>query len=385
MGRNSELFYNHLFMNQTLRQQVGQLIIMGFDGTLVAPSLDSMLQELQPAGVILFARNIESAQQTHALLSACRATLTIAPFLGVDMEGGSVDRLKRFMGPAPSAASVFNAGNKSWFAQHGELIGAECSALGFNTDFAPTLDLALPNSRLVLGSRTVSPDPEQVAEYGRLFLEGLCKSGALGCGKHFPGLGEATLDTHNELTSIEKSFSDMWQQDIAPFRILCGDLPLMMVGHANYPTVTKDKLPASISPVWITEILRNKIGYRGLIVSDDMEMGAVLAAGSVGEIAVAAVRAGANIVLVCRKEEMVRQAWEALLHEAECDPAFAGRVAEAAHQVLAFKNQARELKKFPSQFSRAAVEKQRQEMGKFVAQLEQEQQRKSSEAAGQDC
>ncbi len=238
--------------------------------------------------------------------------------------------------------------------------------------------------QLPSSTRVTSPG-EQVAEYGRLFLEGLCKSGALGCGKHFPGLGEATLDTHNELTSIEKPFSDMWQQDIAPFRILCGELPLMMVGHANYPTVTKDKLPASISPVWITEILRNKIGYRGLIVSDDMEMGAVLAAGSVGEIAVAAVRAGANIVLVCRKEEMVRQAWEALLQEAEHDSVFAGHVAEAAHQVLAFKNQARELKEFPSQFSRAAVEKQRQEMGKFVAQLEQEQQRKSSEAAGQDC
>ncbi len=111
----------------------------------------------------------------------------------------------------------------------------------------------------------------------------------------------------------------------------------------------------------------------------------MLAAGSVGEIAVAAVRAGANIVLVCRKEEMVRQAWEALLQEAEHDSVFAGHVAEAAHQVLAFKNQARELKEFPSQFSRAAVEKRRQEMGKFVAQLEQEQQRKSSEAAGQDC
>src|SRR5262249_41167765 len=155
-------------------------------------------------------------------------------FLCVDMEGGSVDRLKRFMGPAPSAASVFNRGNKSWFAWHGEVIGAECKALGFNTDFAPTLDLALPKSRPVLGSRAVSADPRQVAEDGSLFLKGLRKSGVLGCGKHFPGLGEASLDTHNELPSIEKSFEQMWTEDIAPFRMLLSELPLIMINHANY-------------------------------------------------------------------------------------------------------------------------------------------------------
>jgi beta-N-acetylhexosaminidase len=364
-------------MNQTLRQQIGQLLIMGFDGTSLTPNLGAMLREVQPAGVILFARNVESGQQTHALLSSCRETLACAPFLCVDMEGGSVDRLKRFMGPAPSAASVFDSGNKSWFARHGELIGAECSALGFNTDFAPTLDLALPTSRSVLGSRAVSADPQQVAEYGGLFLAGLDDSGVLGCGKHFPGLGEATLDTHNEMPSVQKSFERMWAEDLAPFRILCGKLPLIMISHANYPSVTGDKLPASISPHWITEILRNRIGYRGLIVSDDLEMGAALAAGSIGETAIAAVGAGANLVLVCRREEMVREAWEALLQHAERNPGFAARVAEAAGQVEAFKNRAPQIREHSS-FSVAAIEKQRLELAKFSAHLQEQSQKPST-------
>jgi beta-N-acetylhexosaminidase len=191
----------------------------------------------------------------------------------------------------------------------------------------------------------------------------------LGCGKHFPGLGEATFDTHNELPSIDKSFERMWTEDIAPFRMLLDELPMIMINHANYPAVTGDKLPASLSSHWITEVLRNRMGYRGLIVSDDLEMGAALAAGSVGETAVAAVSAGDNLILVCRKEEMVRQAWEALLLQAERDAKFAARIAEAAGQVQAFKKKTREFRKHPS-FSIAAVEKQRRELAKFTAQLE---------------
>src|SRR5260370_8029804 len=132
------LFYNHSFMNPTsLRQEVGQLLIMGFEATSFEPNLENMLKEWQPSGVILFARNMESAQQTHALLAACRKALSIRPFLCVDMEGGAVDRLKKIMAPAPSAASVFASGKKSWFSLHANLIMAECHALAFNTHFPP--------------------------------------------------------------------------------------------------------------------------------------------------------------------------------------------------------------------------------------------------------
>jgi beta-N-acetylhexosaminidase len=353
----------------SLRKQVGQLLIMGFEATSFGPNLEHLLKEWQPSGVILFTRNIESAQQTHALLSACRKAISTTPFLCVDMEGGSVDRLKEIMTPAPSAASVFASGKKSWFTRHGKLIGAECHALGFNTNFAPALDLAFESSRPVLGSRVVSSDPRQTAGFARSFLRGLRSAGVLGCGKHFPGLGEATLDTHNELAVIQKPWKALWKQDLLPYRLLRRELPFVMVGHANYAAVTGDKLPASISYKWTTEILRNKIGYRGLVLSDDMEMGAVLAAGSIELAAVESIRAGVDMVLVCHQEQMVRRAAQALLTEAERDPAFARRVAESASRVLAFKKRAKELKKFPSRFSVALVEKARNEMAEFSTQL----------------
>jgi beta-N-acetylhexosaminidase len=355
---------------------------MGFDGASFEPRLEAMLQEMQPAGVILFARNIESAQQTHALLSECRKAVSTPSFLCVDMEGGSVDRLKKITSPAPSAASVFASGRKSLFTRHGELIGAECHALGFNTDFAPTLDLSFASSRPILGSRAVSPDPTEVAAYASLFLRGLRKTGVLGCGKHFPGLGEATLDTHHQLPAIEKPWEALWEQDLVPYRLLRRGLPFVMVGHASYPAVSSDRLPASISPKWITEILRAKIGYRGLIVSDDLEMGAVLAAGPIEQTAVESIRAGADLVLVCHEEAMVRRAYAALLQEAERNAEFAKRVSHAAHRVLAFKKKKKEVQQFSSHFSIALIEKLRQEMAEFAAQLEQFSRQESGGATG---
>ena len=354
----------------SLRQQVGQLLVVGFEGRSLTGAIESLLKELQPSGLILFTRNIESAQQTHALLSACRKILSVAPFLCVDMEGGTVDRLKDALAPAPSAAAVRASGTKARFTQHGRLIGAECRALGFNTDFAPTLDLALPASRSVLGSRAVSPDPRQVAAYARLFLRGLRSAGILGCGKHFPGLGDASLDTHRELPAVYKSWEDLWEEDMAPYRLLRHELPFVMVGHANYPALSGDKLPASISYKCITEILRGKIGYRGLVISDDMEMGAAMASGSIEHAAVESIRAGADLVLISHKEELIRRAHEALLRQAERTPAFASRVAEGATHVLGLKHHLKALKNVPPRPSEATIRKLRHQMEEFAAQIE---------------
>src|SRR5262249_24842589 len=150
-------------------------------------------------------------------------------------------RFRNVLGPAPSPASVFATGNRKLFRKHGRIIGTNCLALGFNVDFAPALDLAFEASRSVMSSRAVSSDPKQVVIYAREFLRGLADVGVLGCGKHFPGLGEANLDTHHELPSVEKSFAKLWQQDLVPYRSLSlrRELPFVMVSHAAFPTVTK--------------------------------------------------------------------------------------------------------------------------------------------------
>src|SRR5581483_11670031 len=176
-------------------EPVGQLLIVGFDGTEMSPRLFDLLTRLQPAGVILFARNIESAQQTHKLLKDCQACVREPLFTCVDLEGGKVDRFRKITGSSPSAADVFASGPK-FFRKHGEIIGKTCRALGFNVDFAPVLDLAFEASRNVMSSRSFSTDPQAVILYAREFLAGLASAKVIGAGKHFPGLGEGNLDSH---------------------------------------------------------------------------------------------------------------------------------------------------------------------------------------------
>jgi len=316
---------------------VGQLLTMGFEGTEMSSQLSSMISRLQPGGIILFARNIVSARQTYELLKACQQQVRQPLFRCVDMEGGVVDRLKKAIAPTPSAAGVFATGDAKLYHKHGRLIGEECRIAGFNVDFAPVSDLAFETSRSVMGSRAVSADSEKVISYVREFLRGLNSAGVLGCGKHFPGLGEGNLDSHHQLPVIEKPWDRLWEEDMVPYRRLRREFPMVLVSHAAYPTVTEDKTPASLSVKWITEVLRKTIGYRGIVVSDDLEMGGVLAAAPIEQASIATIRAGADIFLICRKEEYVIRSFEAVLVEAERDRRFAARVRESAKRIGLFK------------------------------------------------
>jgi beta-N-acetylhexosaminidase len=316
--------------------EIGQLLVIGFDGPEMNPRLASLLTRVQPAGVILFARNIKSAEQTWRLLRECQKVVSTPLFTCVDLEGGDVDRLRAVLGPAPSPAEVFATGDRGLYRAHGEIIGGNCRALGFNVDFAPVLDLAFEASRSVMSTRAVSAKPLEAATYAREFLTGLGSAKVLGCGKHFPGLGEGTLDSHHELPVIEKSLKRLWAEDLAPYRTLRRQLPMVMVSHAAYPQVTHDRKPASLSKVWITDILRKRISFRNLIVSDDLEMGGVLSAAPIGEAAVEFVRAGGDLCLVCHREDHIIEAHEALLKASE-DSKFARRVVESSRRVLGFK------------------------------------------------
>jgi beta-N-acetylhexosaminidase len=349
-----------------LSRNAGQLLIMGFDGTAVSPRLEKLLRRLQPGGVILFARNIVSPRQTHQLLADCQKIVTAPLFRCVDMEGGLVDRLKTAIAPAPSAAEVFATGARTLFRKHGRIIGEECHALGFNVDFAPVSDLAFKASQPVMRSRAVSADPKETIGYVREFLRGLKDAGMLGCGKHFPGLGEGKLDSHHDLPTIEKPWRRLLAEDLAPYRLLRREYPFVMVSHAAYPAVAGDKVPASLSKKWITGVLRGKIGYRGLIASDDLEMGAVLAAAPVEQASVETIRAGADIFLICHKEEFVTRSFEAVIKEAERDRKFAARIAESAKRVAAFKRMHLARKRFVPAPSVPKIEKLTRQLWEFA-------------------
>jgi beta-N-acetylhexosaminidase len=349
--------------------QIGQLLIVGFDGTEITPRFSSLLKRMQPAGVILFARNIKTAEQTWQLLRECQNCVSVPLFPCVDLEGGSVDRFREVLGPAPSAADVFSTGDRKLFRKHGQVIGENCRALGFRLDFAPVLDLAFEASRSVMSSRVVSPDPRATAAYAREFLAGLRLAGVLGCGKHFPGLGEGRLDSHHALPVIEKTIQRLWAEDLLPYRMLRAQMPLVMISHAAYPLVTHDQTPASLSKIWITNILRKRVGYRRLIVSDDLEMGGVLSAASVKQAAVEHIRAGGDLCLICHREDYVAQAYEELMNTIERDPKFAKRVRESVQRVLAFKKRSAKILRRSAPPSSSTVEKLSRQLGEFGEQV----------------
>jgi len=331
--------------------------------------LASLLTRVQPAGVILFARNIKSPEQTWRLLRECQKCVATTLLTCVDLEGGTVDRFRDALGPSPAAADVFACDDPKLFRKHGQMIGENCRALGFNVDFAPVLDLAFDRSRQVMGTRTVSSNPQETILYAREFLAGLSSAKVMGCGKHFPGLGEGKLDSHHELPVIDKELKKLWAEDLAPYRTLRRQLPFVMVAHAAYPRVTKSKIPASLSKVWISDILRKRIGYRGLIVSDDLEMGGVLAAAPVGKAAIEFVRAGGDLCLVCHREENVLQAYEALIRASESDQRFARRVAESARRVAAFKKKWGKLLRPAKAPSKAMIERLSRSLWEFGEQV----------------
>jgi len=317
-------------MKTTLRQAAGGLLVVGLSGTELTGLERAWLKLVRPAGVILFRRNIVNSSQTRALLHDSTSLCSPNSFRCVDVEGGTVDRLRDALAAMPSAHAVAEAsrrtGKRGIIREQGELIASSVKAFGFNTTLAPVVDLAAPESAGVLGTRAAGATAEDVIDYARQFLAVLAARGVVGCGKHFPGLGGGTRDTHLETPVIQSSVRDLWRKDLAPYRELRNELPMIMVNHAAYPKAPGQKpgkaRPASVSPYWITTVLRKRIGYWGIIFSDDMEMGGILKFMSIEEAAIAAMRAGMDLLEICHTPELILRAYEALISEGERSPAF---------------------------------------------------------------
>jgi beta-N-acetylhexosaminidase len=161
-----------------------------------------------------------------------------------------------------------------------------------------------------------------VVTYGRAFLAGLAKHGVVGCGKHFPGLGGGSLDSHLETPAIQRNLKSLWDEDLLPYRELAAELPMVMVNHATYPATHGGDRPATASAYWVTSMLAKQIGYRGLIFSDDMEMGGILNFAPIEEAAILAVRAGIHLMEICHSPELILRAYESMIAEAEQSAAF---------------------------------------------------------------
>jgi beta-N-acetylhexosaminidase len=352
----------------SLREQVGQLLIVGLEGTALAPIERAWLKLIRPGGVILFRRNIEQPAHVASLLREATEIAGAPHFRCVDLEGGLVDRLRDLIAPIPSPAAVFASGRAANFTKHGRLIAREAKALGFNITLAPVLDLALPFSAAVMRTRVVSPNPLDVINYANSFLDGLTAEGIPGCGKHFPGLGGGTLDSHEATPLIARTWNDLWTEDLAVFRALAPRLPMIMVSHAAYPKI-KGRAPASISPWWISTVLKKRIGFRGLIISDDMEMGGILTYTSIEDAAIKAVLAGTDLIEICHNPSLTLRAYEAILSEAERSNAFRRRVETSFRRITQFKNRTLDSRP-PRAASPAQIDKLRATVTQFSKEIQ---------------
>jgi len=299
----------------SLEEQVGQLFWIGFQGTTLGEPLRTLLDRVRPAAIILFARNIENAEQVRSLIDGVNGILRVPPFVALDQEGGRVNRLKPILGPVP--ASLDLAARRDAAAAVRRQAGAMAAALrtlGFNVNLAPVLDLSDRDTQNGIGDRAFGADPRVVCSLARAFLEAHLKAGVLPVGKHFPGLGSAQGDTHLTLPVIAKSRARLYDEDLLPYRRLRRLLPIVMTGHAFYPALQgRRRGPATLSRAVVEDLLRRRLRYRGIIVTDDLEMGAVEQRQGAAAQALAAFSAGNDGLMFCGSEEKIREAYEGIL------------------------------------------------------------------------
>ncbi|HXV77902.1 MAG TPA: glycoside hydrolase family 3 N-terminal domain-containing protein [Candidatus Polarisedimenticolaceae bacterium] len=311
-------------------------LLVGLPAGDWTPRVGQRIEALDPAGVILFGRNLVSAERTREMLGRIAERLTRPPLLAIDQEGGRVSRLERWIGPTVAARSLA-ALDESAARGFGEATGRALRWLGLNLDFAPVVDLSAVDATNGIGDRSFGTDPRLVTRMARAFLGGLQGAGVAGCLKHFPGLGHTAIDSHDALPTVRRPLERLREEDLLPYREL-GDLPAsVMVGHGHYPAFDGETpLPATLSPAIVGGELRGRLGFGGLVVSDDMEMGAVAGRDGEGAAAVAAVRAGCDLLLYCSDLDRAETAARALAAAARADDELGDRLLRASERVGRF-------------------------------------------------
>lgn len=308
-----------------LEHRIGQLLLIGIPGPQLDLMTRSLLQTIQPGGILLNTHNIESAQQVAELTAAIRSLTEVPPIIAVDQEGGRVDRLKEIYSPMPSADLLRAAGDASIAARMGEIAAEALRTLGFNANLAPVLDIAVDDAaNNGLKGRYLGGSVAEVVRLGGAYLEGLKHGGVVGVGKHFPGLGGATVDSHTELPTVNSSRDQILKNEIAPYSELVtkinARLDAVIVAHAHYPALDgPSPLPSSLSRNVVTGLLREEIGFKGLSITDDLEMGAITQGRDMSEAAVMAIEAGIDMVMIAYSDsyERATTAWEVMVKAAQ--------------------------------------------------------------------
>jgi len=313
---------------------LGSLFMVGIPRPFLDDETRIQLQELRPGGVILFRRNYTTPEALTALCAELHWLFsTHRPVIALDHEGGRVHRLSPPFTHFPAMLNVGRTNSVDLAYRVGLAMGHELRSAGIDLDFAPVLDVLTNPANTVIGDRAFSADPHQVALLGRAQARGLRAAGVIPCGKHFPGHGGTSLDSHEDRPKDGRSLEEITATDLYPFRqVIAEGIEMIMTAHVLYPALDPE-LPATVSPKILNNLLRQQLGFNGVIITDDLEMGAVVRHSTIDQAVVNALSAGADMLLVCHKIDLAIAARDACVQAVESGMIPQARIEEAAQRI----------------------------------------------------
>lgn len=325
-----------IYAKMTIEQRVSQTLIVGFSGTTMNSELEELAHAWQVGGIALFSRNVETPEQTARLTEDIRRRSPLAPFIAIDQEGGQVVRLKRgaILLPSHMALGATRSRTLSYLA--GRALGGDLFSLGINMNLAPVLDVNSNAANPVIGTRSFGERPELVGELGSWFVRGQQEAGIVAVAKHFPGHGDTTADSHYDMPVITHGIDRLRKVEFVPFKMASDvGLDAMMTAHIALPNVSESpQLPATLSRRLLTDILRKELHFEGLIVTDGLEMRGIVEGEGIGEAAVRAFLAGADLLMVLwsrNDRDTVRSAMLAAVQSGRVSPA---RLEQSVRRIL---------------------------------------------------
>lgn len=332
-------------------KKIGQLFNIGLRGSEIDEETLSFLKHIQPGGVTIFARNVVSSKQLRSFLDEIRKEISIEPVLSIDQEGGLVDRLRKISTPMPAARKIREHGDLAGARTLGRITGEMLRILGFNVNFAPVIDILTEEREQLsngLYSRSFGRTPGEVLGYTMVYLHALQATGCLGCLKHFPGIGASELDTHEEIPMIHLSHDDLIAQDLAPyielFQMEDQRVKAVMISHGGFPIIDLEEgtavgklKPATLRHNIVTKLLREELGFKGLAITDDLEMGAITKHHPIEEAAILAFEAGNDSLLICSKPDSIRRAYDSMSEAYHSGKISEERLDESLQRIADFK------------------------------------------------
>lgn len=327
--------------SMSLEEKIGQLMIVGFDGITINDRVIAFIEEIKVGGFILFARNIVDENQTLDLLNQLKEANSnndIPLFLSIDEEGGTVSRLPKSFLQLPGAMTVGNKNNRDISYDFGMILGKRVKSLGFNIDFAPVLDINSNPNNPVIGNRAFGTTIDPVVSSGIEVMRGIRDSEVIPVGKHFPGHGDTNVDSHINLPTVDKTIEELMSFELIPFKEAIGEnMEMLMIAHILYPRID-ERYPATMSPKIIQEVLRDDLSYDGVVVSDDMTMGAIVKNFSLEDGVLSFLKSGGDMALICHGEDNPKLVFERIKTAVEAGELTEEEINRKVYRILKLKN-----------------------------------------------